>query len=114
MYKEILFEIINNIGVSVAEGEEVNTKSLIAYVQDAFKISDEMHLELLAVAETMEVPERRLNVEVIEAKELQPKDANGLSDPFVTLFLHTLTTHRYNTSVKSSTLTPTWEEYFSM
>lgn len=65
-------------------------------------------------AESKEAPEIRLNVEVIEAKELQSKDPNGSSDPFVTLYIASSPTHRYNTSVKSSTLNPSWEEHFSL
>lgn len=68
----------------------------------------------MAIAEEKEAPEILLNVEVIEAKELMPKDSNGLSDPFVTLFLASNVTHRYNTSVKSATLNPTWEEHFAL
>lgn len=59
-------------------------------------------------------PEMRLNVEVVEAKELEPKDPNGLSDPFVTMYVGTSPSHRYNTSVKPCTLNPMWEEHFSL
>lgn len=59
-------------------------------------------------------PEMRLNVEVIEAKELESKDPNGLSDPFVTMYVGSAPSHRYNTSVKSGTLAPKWEEHFSL
>ena len=86
----------------------------MSYVQDAFKISDEKHLEAFDAASSKEAPEIRLNVEIIEAKDLQPKDANGLSDPFVTMYIASNPTHRYNTSVKAETLCPLWEEYFSL
>lgn len=56
----------------------------------------------------------RLNVEVVEAKELEPKDPNGSSDPFVTMYIGSAPSHRYNTSVKASTLNPSWEEHFSL
>lgn len=75
---------------------------------------NERHDEILKTAESKEPPEIRLNVEVIEAKELQPKDPNGMSDPFVTMYIASSPTHRYNTSVKAGTLTPTWEEHFSL
>lgn len=75
---------------------------------------NERHDELLREAEQKEPPEIRLNVEVIEAKELQPKDPNGMSDPFVTMYIASAPTHRYNTSVKSGTLNPMWEEHFSL
>ena len=53
-------------------------------------------------------------MEIIEAKDLEPKDPNGLSDPFVTMYIASNQTHRYNTSVKSETLNPLWEEHFSL
>lgn len=75
---------------------------------------NERHDEILKSAESKEPPEIRLNVEVIEAKELQPKDPNGMSDPFVTMYIASAPSHRYNTSVKAATLNPTWEEHFSL
>lgn len=75
---------------------------------------NERHEEIMQQVEKKEPPQIRLNVEVIEAKELQPKDPNGSSDPFVTMYIASAPTHRYNTSVKSGTLTPLWEEHFSL
>lgn len=77
-------------------------------------MNSERHEEMLKVSSSRKPPEMRLNVEVIAAKELPPKDANGLSDPFVTMYLETAPLRRYNTSVQSCTLNPTWEEHFSM
>lgn len=111
LYEEVLFEIFNNIG---CDDEELTEESLVHYVQDAFKISNEKHEEIMRVARNKEPPEICLNVEVIEAKELEPKDSNGLSDPFVTMYIASNPTHRYNTSVKSATLDPVWEEHFSL
>ncbi|XP_055698353.1 protein unc-13 homolog 4B isoform X3 [Phlebotomus papatasi] len=110
LYEEILYEILHNIGAEI----ETSQTSLFSYIQDAFKISESRHEELLEAAKTKEAPEIRLNVEVIEAKDLVPKDPNGLSDPFVTMYLAAAPTHRYNTSVKSETLNPQWEEHFSL
>lgn len=78
------------------------------------QIVNERHDEMMTQAEQKEPPEIRLNVEVIEAQELQPKDPNGQSDPFVTMYIASSPTHRYNTSVKSGTLNPVWEEHFSL
>lgn len=55
-----------------------------------------------------------MNIECIEGKDLRPKDPNGLSDPFITMYLESSSTHRYNTSVKNETLNPRWEEHFSL
>lgn len=69
---------------------------------------------MLHVLASKKPPEMQLNVDVIEAKELSSKDANGLSDPFVTLYLKSTPLRHYNTAVQSGTLNPTWQEHFSM
>ncbi|XP_044262026.1 protein unc-13 homolog 4B isoform X2 [Tribolium madens] len=112
LYAEILYEILHNVGCDVSV--EIGQTALISYAQDAFKIPNNKHNQLLSEAEKKEAPEFLINVEVIEAKDLKPKDSNGLSDPFVTLYLASNTSHRYNTSVKYGTLVPTWEEHFAL
>ncbi|KAJ8944670.1 hypothetical protein NQ318_015878 [Aromia moschata] len=112
LYAEILYEILHNVGCDV--NYEIGQTALFSYAQDAFKIANDKHRRLLEMAEKKEAPELLLNVEVIEAKDLKPKDSNGLSDPFVTLFLTSNNSHRYNTSVKTMTLSPVWEEHFAL
>ncbi|EDW84880.2 uncharacterized protein Dwil_GK12905, isoform B [Drosophila willistoni] len=111
LYEEILFEIYNNIG---CETNNMSTKSLIEFTQEAFKIPNTTHLEISKVAMEKEPPNVRLNVEIIKAENLMSKDSNGLSDPFVTLYLESNNSHRYNSSVKTATLNPIWEEHFSL
>ncbi|KAI8044363.1 protein unc-13 homolog 4B isoform X1 [Drosophila gunungcola] len=111
LYEEILFEIYNNIG---CENNDQCTNSLIEFVQDAFKIPNATHLEICEAARLKEPPNVRLNVEIIKAENLMSKDSNGLSDPFVTLYLESNSSHRYNSSVKPATLNPIWEEHFSL
>lgn len=112
LYTEILYEILHNVGCDASY--EVSQTALFSYAQDAFKIQNDKHRQLMEIAEKKEAPDILINVEVIEAKELRPKDSNGLSDPFVTLYLASNTSHRYNTSVKQTTLNPTWEEHFAL
>ncbi|XP_068633803.1 protein unc-13 homolog 4B isoform X1 [Battus philenor] len=113
LYLEILYEILHNVG-GCDMGCEVGQQTMLSYVQEAFKIANDKHTELFTKAEAKEPPELMLNVEVVEAKDLVPKDPNGLSDPFVTIYLMSNSSHRYNTSVKSGTLNPLWEEHFSL
>ncbi|XP_026733593.1 protein unc-13 homolog 4B isoform X3 [Trichoplusia ni] len=113
LYLEVLYEILHNVG-GCDVSCEVGQLAMLSYIQEAFKIANDKHTELLTQAEAKEPPELMLNVEVVEAKDLVPKDPNGLSDPFVTIYLMSNPTHRYNTSVKSGTLNPMWEEHFSL
>ncbi|XP_055377531.1 protein unc-13 homolog 4B isoform X2 [Condylostylus longicornis] len=112
LYEEVLHEILHNIGCETSD--DVCQTALLEYVQDAFKIPNDVHERILTSAETKQPSEIRLNVEIIKAENLMPKDSNGLSDPFVTMYLESFSTHRYNTSVKSATLNPVWEEHFSL
>ncbi|XP_030370061.1 protein unc-13 homolog 4B isoform X2 [Scaptodrosophila lebanonensis] len=111
LYEEIIFEICNNIG---SESNEMCPKNLIEFSQEAFKIPNVIHDEVLKVVRQKQPPNIRLNVEIIKAENLLPKDSNGLSDPFVTLYLESNSSHRYNSSVKPATLNPIWEEHFSL
>ncbi|XP_037945402.1 protein unc-13 homolog 4B isoform X2 [Teleopsis dalmanni] len=111
LYEEILYEITNNVG---CESESVCTETLLEFAQQVFRIPDEKHEEILTASKNKEPPKIRLNIEIIKAENLIPKDSNGLSDPFVTLFLESNSTHRYNSSVKPDTLNPIWEEHFSL
>lgn len=83
-------------------------------MQEAFRMQEETHNELLDKARFKEAPELRLNIEIIEAKDLNPKDPNGLADPFVTLYIASSPSTRYTSSVKSETLNPKYEEHFSL
>ncbi|XP_044755920.1 protein unc-13 homolog 4B isoform X3 [Coccinella septempunctata] len=112
LYSEILYEIIHNIGCDLSC--DIGQTALLSYVQDAFHVSNEYHQNMFNAAEQKEAPKILLNVEVIEAKDLAPKDSNGLSDPFVTLYLTSNPAHKYNTSMKEGTLCPLWEEHFAL
>ncbi|XP_072393128.1 protein unc-13 homolog 4B isoform X4 [Diabrotica undecimpunctata] len=112
LYREVLFEILHNVGCDVSC--EIGQTALFSYAQDAFKISNDKHRMLMEEAEQKKAPDLMINVEIIEAKDLRPKDSNGLSDPFVTLYLASNTAHRYNSSVKPMTLNPVWEEHFAL
>lgn len=99
---------MHNVG-----SDETSEESLFSYLKDAFKLHDK-HDELLEKARFKEAPELRLNIEVIEAKDLNSKDPNGLCDPFVTLYVASDSSTRYTSSVQSGTLNPKYEEHFSL
>ncbi|XP_033214634.1 protein unc-13 homolog 4B isoform X2 [Belonocnema kinseyi] len=94
--------------------DECGKEALLSHLQQAFKVDNETHERVLEEARNTEAPELHLNVEVLEAKELASQDANGLSDPFCTLYLESAPTRRYNTAVKTETLSPAWEEHFEL
>ncbi|XP_065338040.1 protein unc-13 homolog 4B isoform X3 [Cloeon dipterum] len=110
LYAEVLYETVHVIGFGAKENQD----EILSFLKTAFKFDDEKHDMLLEEARAKEAPDILLNVEVIEAHELHAKDCNGLSDPFCTLYLSNGPTQRYNTSVKTKTLKPTWEEHFSL
>jgi BAI1-associated protein 3 len=87
-------------------------ESMLTFLQNAFKIPFKTHVNLFKAAKARAVPTLKLNVEIIKAKNLSPKDSNGLADPFVTLFLASdpSPTGSYETEWKPETLEPVWKE----
>ena len=57
-------------------------------------------------------PYLKLNLEILEARDLIGKDMSGSSDPFCTLYLTTNPLARHYTSYKARTLNPAWNEDF--
>ncbi|XP_047346149.1 protein unc-13 homolog 4B isoform X9 [Vespa velutina] len=112
LYTALVYMTQHQIGYDVSN--ECGQEALLNHLQNAFKIDNETHERILEETQNMEAPEMHLNVEVIEAKELVSKDANGKSDPFCALYLESAPTRRYNTAVKTSTLSPVWEEHFEL
>lgn len=111
MYEEVLFETIHNVGDDETKNDR---EALFAFLREAFKFHQDTHEYLLEKASSKEAPELRLNIEVIEARDLNSKDPNGLADPFVALYTANAPNTRYTSSVKSETLNPKYEEHFSL
>ncbi|XP_034941538.1 protein unc-13 homolog 4B isoform X4 [Chelonus insularis] len=112
LYTALVYMTQHQIGYDVSN--ECGREALLNHLQQAFKVDNETHMQVLEETQNMEAPVMHLNVEVIEAKELVSKDSNGKSDPFCALYLESAPTRRYNTAVKTSTLTPVWEEHFEL
>ncbi|XP_070154646.1 protein unc-13 homolog 4B isoform X2 [Polyergus mexicanus] len=112
LYATLLYMTQHQIGFDVSR--ECSQETLLNHLQNAFKVDNETHERVLEETKNLEPPELHLNVEVIEAKELVSKDSNGKSDPFCALYLESAPTRRYNTAVKTCTLSPIWEEHFEL
>ncbi|CAF0764647.1 unnamed protein product [Didymodactylos carnosus] len=84
LYIEVLYTIKHKIGITTSKhigGEN----DLYMYAQEAFGITNTEHNRLLAKASEEKAPILILNIEIVEAKELEAKDANGFSDPYCML-----------------------------
>ncbi|XP_011633434.1 protein unc-13 homolog 4B isoform X4 [Pogonomyrmex barbatus] len=112
LYTALVYMTQHQIGFDVSK--ECSQESLLNHLQNAFKIDNKTHERVLEQTRNLEPPELHLNIEVIEAKELVSKDSNGKSDPFCALYLESAPTRRYNTAVKTCTLSPIWEEHFEL
>ncbi|UJR38386.1 hypothetical protein I4U23_031055 [Adineta vaga] len=84
LYIETLYTIKHKIGTTASK-YSVGENDLYAYAQEAFGLSNEDHQRLLAKANEEKPPILILNVEIVEAKDLEAKDANGFSDPYCML-----------------------------
>jgi BAI1-associated protein 3 len=89
---------------------------MFTYLQNAFKVRVQTHMDLLKATRLRKPPSMRLCVEIIEARNLAPKDSNGLADPFVTLNLASddSPAGSYETEWKPETLRPVWNETCSL
>lgn len=72
LYEEVLYELLHSVGTMESE-QDIQQEAIFSYLQDAFKFSIDKHEELLEKARTKEAPELRLNIEIIEAKDLNSK-----------------------------------------
>lgn len=84
IYCEVIYTIKHKIGRTI-DGHNDYILDLYKYAQDAFKMSQQDHDRLFAHTCEEKAPIIILNVEVIEARGLEAKDANGFSDPYCML-----------------------------
>ncbi|XP_072156728.1 BAI1-associated protein 3 isoform X1 [Bemisia tabaci] len=84
LYIEVLYTITNKVGASSGPYSYYK-EELYQYAQKAFGITNEQHRRYMAIASEEKPPIIVLNVVVIEAENLEAKDANGFSDPYCLL-----------------------------
>ncbi|GAB6032649.1 hypothetical protein CHUAL_011527 [Chamberlinius hualienensis] len=84
LYIVVLYTIINGIGYR----NGFNIDVFIEYSRKAFKMNDEDHIKLISMAINKQPPIIVLKLIIIEARDLEAKDPNGLSDPFCVLGIH--------------------------
>ncbi|XP_045213590.2 BAI1-associated protein 3-like isoform X3 [Mercenaria mercenaria] len=84
LYVEVLYTIKHKIGTTIG-GHLPFIQDLYQYAQEAFKVSPEDHARLLAQATKEKPPIVILNATVLEARNLEAKDADGFSDPYCML-----------------------------
>ncbi|CAG7787159.1 unnamed protein product [Allacma fusca] len=92
------------------EQSDCESDSLASYLKKAFHKCPESHGRLETLAQGKQ-SSYVLNVEVVKAKDLTGKDANGLSDPFCAVYISPEMKHY--TLIQDATLNPVWTEHFS-
>lgn len=108
LYKTILF------GIAKSTENEAHQTELHNYMQAAFNMTNTRHDDLLHEVIEENPAEMFLNIDVIDAQQLDTKNSNGLANPFVTMHIESSAVHQCTTTVKSNTLNPLWEEQFSL
>ncbi|CAG7662165.1 unnamed protein product [Allacma fusca] len=109
LYSEVLHTLSQTLNPKGKESKKA--ASLVEHLQQAFNIDGRAHKKLFDAVQQRTTP-LVANVEVIEAKDLRGKDANGLSDPYCRLFVSPK--QKFTTTVKPATLTPVWKEHFTI
>ncbi|KAJ7390160.1 BAI1-associated protein [Desmophyllum pertusum] len=139
LYCELLYTVIHQLGAH-DKTADLSPGDLFVYAQESLNISEETHRNLYAITKEREPPTCMMKVEVLEARHLEAKDANGLSDPYCMLGVMTeeneeektkkMKAHRkksrstirdvldgesiHMTQVKENSLNPVWNETFTM
>lgn len=139
LYCELLYTVIHQLGAQKMT-ENLSAGDLFVYAQESLNISEETHRNLYAKTKEREPPTCMMKVEVVEARNLEAKDANGLSDPYCMLGLMSdehepeekakkTKVHRkksrtirdvldedliHMTQVMENTLNPVWNEIFTI
>uniref|UniRef100_A0A8D8SPF7 BAI1-associated protein 3 n=2 Tax=Cacopsylla melanoneura TaxID=428564 RepID=A0A8D8SPF7_9HEMI len=109
-YSELLSEILHIVGTDV----RVQPEALLEFLQEVFLVNWEYHSRMLEKVKKKVAPSIVLNVNVIEGKELPAKDINGSSDPFCVLYMSSSPQEQHKTEVQEETLSPKWQEHFTL
>ena len=84
LYCELLYTTKHKIGRTI-DGHSDFINDLYRYARDAFRMSTELHNQLVAFINDEKPPLMVLLVEIKQASNLSIKDANGFSDPYCML-----------------------------
>ncbi|ELU07462.1 hypothetical protein CAPTEDRAFT_226475 [Capitella teleta] len=84
LYIEVLYTIKHKIGATSGSHLPI-IQDLYIYARESFGVTPEDHARLLARASEEKAPIRVLHVTVVEARDLEAKDADGFSDPYCML-----------------------------
>lgn len=109
----------NNVDCSNVECA-VDTKTLMAYLQSVFQISNRVHEDLLQKSNIRLHDDitKRLNVEIVEAKDLAFKSGNVNTFNYVRLILCSNKSNAVHfvrkTSLIKTSANPVWKELFSV
>jgi len=109
VYSEVLYSVIHKIthldGLSVS-----NTEKVFDFLRKAFQLSEEQHKQILDAVKQKNPPEVTLNLNILEARSLKPKDVDGLCDPYCSVCISSDKKQLLNTTTKLKTLEPVWNE----
>ena len=111
LYMEVLFCLIHMLG---ADKKASNSFELVEYLRKAFQIEPKQHLKLYSETESFPAPKVKLSLCFVEAKNLVPKGTSGKSSPYCTFYTSSNKFSPRSTSCKSQTLSPTWDETFTL
>ena len=115
LYSEVIYCLLHMIG---NDAPDQSITQLIEHLRKAFRVDPQKHLVLFDKASARDSPVLKLNLCVLEAKELACKDnlsqdeATSRGNPFVTVSLKSKPFDIKNTACKARTIHPVWNETF--
>lgn len=87
LYKELVYTIMYRLGKKKQGGDSLTDGEIYSYGREVLDINSIEHKDVYEDVKAMKPPECYLNLKVIAGTELDPKDANGLSDPYCMMCL---------------------------
>ncbi|XP_028415898.1 BAI1-associated protein 3-like isoform X2 [Dendronephthya gigantea] len=136
LYSQLLFVTINQFVSEQQRKDAPLQGEIYVYGQEVFGITQDKHRELFSRVKELKPPTCHVEVKVLEARDIEAKDANGFSDPYC--MLGVVTDNSFDrklrrkssktktvteqleedliklTSVKKKTLNPTWNETITL
>ncbi|XP_065677950.1 BAI1-associated protein 3 isoform X1 [Hydra vulgaris] len=82
LYKELVYTMKYQLGKRDQSGDSLSDGEIFGYGKQVFGISASEHKTIYDEVSKLKPPECYLNLKVIGAAGLDPKDANGFSDPY--------------------------------
>ncbi|XP_059489785.1 protein unc-13 homolog 4B-like [Neocloeon triangulifer] len=108
LYNELLFQTNHPLGNDISDA---NQSQIFEYLKNAFHIEDKKHEEKMKEAKIKDKPDVKLNLEIIEARDLKSSETSGTSCVY---YMKNQPENKSESGVQCNKKTPVWNEKGSL